>query len=124
MNEEAELVLENVELFNLSPGALSIQVANVEFKNIKINGPCNCEQTARKLTLCPRQPRMDPTRFNIEKRYCEEMTKNLVNALTCQVCATINLIFPEKSLPTKILCVRPSIFVPSLTNTTEVENFP
>ena len=91
MNEEAELVLENVELYNLSPGALSIQVANIEFKNIKINGPCNCEQTARKLTLCPRQPRMDPTRFNVEKRYCEEITKDLVNALTCQVCATINL---------------------------------
>ena len=79
MNENSKLVLDNVVLMNPSYGALSTKIPNVEFNKIEIDGKCECEETARKLTSCTRG------RFNQEKD-CEYLVEKLINSMICKVC--------------------------------------
>ena len=82
MNENSKLVLDNVVLMNPSYGALSTKIPNVEFNKIEIDGKCECEETARKLTSCTRG------RFNQEKD-CEYLVEQLIDSMICKVCGVL-----------------------------------
>ena len=84
MNENSKLVLDNVMIMNPSYGALSTKIPNVEFNRIEIEGNCECEETARKLTSCTRG------RFNQEKD-CEYIVDQLIDSMICKVCGVIEL---------------------------------
>ena len=85
MNENSKLVLDNVAIMNPSYGALSAKIPNFEFNRIEIDGKCECEETARKLTSCTRG------RFNQEKD-CEYLVDQLINSMICKVCGVLTKI--------------------------------